>query len=179
MAKAVFDAGCDGLWVHARKAWLQGLSPKENRNVPPLDYGRVKRLKLKYSSHFIGINGGIENLNQGLPMLEAMDGIMLGRAAYQNPTLLLDVDREIYGDEREPISINDIRQQMMAYTAAHISNDGRVNHVTRHMIGLFQGKPGAKRYRQILSVEASKPGADERVIEQAFLAIDEAAGITA
>ena len=179
MASAVFKAGCDGLWVHARKAWLQGLSPKENRNIPPLDYPRVERLKHKFPSQFIGINGGIENLNQAVPFLESLDGVMLGRAAYQNPTLLLGVDREIYGDEREPLSLEEVGDKMMAYTAAHIANGGRVNHVTRHMIGLFQGKPGARRYRQILSVEACKPDANEKVIAMAFSVIEEAGEVTA
>jgi len=179
MANAVFQAGCDGLWVHARKAWLQGLSPKENRTVPPLDYPRVERLKKKFPNQFIGINGGIEDLVQGSLLLKTFDGIMLGRGAYQNPSLLLGVDREIYGDKREPLSLEAVGEKMMAYTAAHIAGGGRVNHITRHMIGLFQGKPGARRFRQILSVEACKPGANEQIIAQAFAAIEEAAGLAA
>ena len=168
LAKSVFEAGCDALWVHARKAWLQGLSPKENRDVPPLDYDRVLRLKAAYPHKFIGLNGGLQELNQWVKLLGSVDGIMLGRAAYQNPGLLLDVDRLIYGDTADPLSMDQVCEQMMAYTARHLASGGRVNHVTRHMIGLFQGQPGARRFRQILSVEAYQPNADEQVIARAF-----------
>ncbi len=171
LASKVFDVGCEALWVHARKAWLQGLSPKENRDIPPLDYDRVGRLKQKFSRYFIGLNGGLQTLNQGAEYLDRLDGIMLGRAAYQCPGLLLDVDEQIYGGACEVPSMEQICDAMMAYTAGHLTKGGRVNHVTRHMIGLFQGHPGARRFRQILSVEASKPDADERVIEQAFDAV--------
>jgi len=164
VAQASFDQGGDGLWVHARKAWLQGLSPKENRDIPPLDYDRVIRLKEKFQGHFIGLNGGLKTLAEARGKLDHLDGIMLGRAAYQNPSLLTHVDQEVYGEVYLPISMSDLCERMMAYTSRHIADGGRVNHVTRHMIGLFQGQAGARRYRQILSVEACKPGADEQVI---------------
>ncbi len=172
LAGAVFEAGCDALWVHARKAWLQGLSPKQNRDIPPLDYNRVERLKRDWPGRFIGLNGGLTTLDAALPQLDWADGIMLGRAAYQSPRLLLDVDDMVYGDQTQPLSIGAVRDAMMGYTAAHLLRGGRVNHVTRHMIGLFSGQPGARQYRRILSVEAVEKGADERVIERAFAALE-------
>ncbi len=176
LAHAVFDKGCDAIWVHARKAWLQGLSPKQNRDVPPLDYGRVHALKAEFPDKFIGINGGLQSPQEALGVAhegagENLNGVMLGRASYQNPSIMLDVDRVVYNDDSPTLSLEAICEKMMAYTAGHLKTGGRVNHITRHMIGLFQGQVGARRYRQILSVEASKPDADERVIEQAFAAI--------
>jgi len=172
LAGKSFEAGCDALWVHARKAWLQGLSPKQNRDVPPLDYDRVKRLKRDWPDRFIGVNGGITDLDAGLPHLDWADGVMLGRAAYQTPRLLLDVDRAVYGATTPPPTMDEICAAMMDYTSAHIAGGGRVNHVTRHMIGLFSGQPGARQYRRILSVESVQPGADESVIERAFAALE-------
>ncbi len=171
LADNVIKVGCDGLWVHARKAWLQGLSPKENRDIPPLDYDRVLRLKMRLEDRFVGLNGGLASLSVWPGFCDSVDGIMLGRAAYQNPAILRWVDKTVYGDETPPIDMETLLARMMAYCARHLAGGGRIHHVTRHMIGLFQGQPGAKRYRQILSVEASRPGVDERVIETAFAAI--------
>ena len=167
MADAVLSQGCAALWVHARKAWLQGLSPKENRDVPPLDYDRVRRLKRKYASHFIGINGGIATLDEAVEFLDELDGVMLGRAAYQNPSLLREVDLRVYGDPSAPADPGRVCEEMQNYTDRHIAHGGRANHVTRHMIGLFQGQAGARRFRQILSVDACKPGATGSVITNA------------
>ena len=171
MAGAVFDSGCDALWVHARKAWLQGLSPKENRDVPPLDYDRVYQLKKENADRFVGINGGIASLEQCRDLLQRTDGVMVGRTAYQNPSLLTGIDGELFGEDAKPPEMEDICQKMMAYISDHIRRGGRVHHVTRHMVGLFQGRAGARRFRQILSVEASKPDADESVLERAFDAV--------
>ncbi|WP_420962859.1 tRNA dihydrouridine(20/20a) synthase DusA [Brucella sp. IR073] len=171
LARLVADAGADALWVHARKAWLQGLSPKENRDIPPLDYDRVYRLKGHYPNRFVGINGGIATLDEALDHLGHVDGVMMGRAAYHNPGLLTDVDRRIYGDEREPVDMAVLIDIMCDYTDRHIAHGGRLSHVTRHMVGLFQGQPGARRWRQILSSEATRPGADSRVIRKAFAEI--------
>ncbi len=173
MAQGLFAEGCDALWVHARKAWLKGLSPKENRDVPPLDYDRVLRLKAEFNSQFIGVNGGIEDLNQAVPFLDNLDGVMLGRAAYHNASLLLGVDQQVYGEVGDTTPLEEVCDKMMAYTAKHLAQGGKVIHVTKHMIGMFHGKRGARRYRQILSIEACKADADERVIEQAFGAIFE------
>ncbi|MCR9135125.1 MAG: tRNA dihydrouridine(20/20a) synthase DusA [Alphaproteobacteria bacterium] len=171
MADRVFDAGADALWVHARKAWLQGLSPKENRDVPPLDYGRVRRLKDRLPNHFIGINGGIETLNQALDLLNGTDGVMLGRAAYQNTGLLADVDRLFYGATSSLVTWSRVRDAMMDHADRHMKAGGRLIHVTRHMVGLFHGLPGARRYRQILSNGATRKSAGPELIAEAFEAV--------
>lgn len=171
MADRVFGAGSDALWVHARKAWLQGLSPKQNRDVPPLDYGRVLRLKERLPNHFIGINGGIETLNEALTLSESTDGVMLGRAAYHNTSLLADVDRLFYGDHSRSVNWAQVRDAMMGHAERHIDAGGRLVHVTRHMVGLFHGLPGARRYRQILSNGATRRGAGPALIAEAFGAV--------
>ncbi|NKB52052.1 MAG: tRNA dihydrouridine(20/20a) synthase DusA [Rhizobiaceae bacterium] len=183
LAAGVFDAGCKALWVHARKAWLQGLSPKENRDIPPLDYDIVHQLKNKYVDRFIGINGGVKSVDQAAEFVSSglnspLDGVMVGRAAYQNPSILSHVDREFYGDNSDPVVLDDVCQNMMDYTARHLEQGGRVHHVTRHMIGLFQGQAGARRYRQILSVEAAKPQADQNIVQQAFDSVQKYAEMT-
>ncbi|NSZ62833.1 tRNA dihydrouridine(20/20a) synthase DusA [Agrobacterium tumefaciens] len=168
----VVAAGADAVWIHARKAWLQGLSPKENREVPPLDYDLVYRMKRENPDIFIGINGGIADLDQASLHLHHMDGVMLGRAAYHNTSILADVDYRIYGEEARQADWMGLRDAMMAYAADYIAAGGRLNHVTRHMVGLFQGMPGARRFRQILSSDATRPGAGTEVIEAAFAAVD-------
>ncbi|WP_417434316.1 tRNA dihydrouridine(20/20a) synthase DusA [Hoeflea sp.] len=172
LATAVVDAGVDALWVHARKAWLEGLSPKENRDIPPLDHPRVYRLKQDYPNLFIGINGGVTDLNQAVEHLNHVDGVMLGRAAYRNASLLAGVDREIYGVDGAEVDWAAICAAMMTHAEGHLASGGRLNHVTRHMVGLFQGVRGARRFRQILSAEAVRPGAGPDVIAAAFEAID-------
>lgn len=172
LAAAVFAAGADALWVHARKAWLHGLSPKENREIPPLDYDRVYRLKSKNQSRFIGINGGISTLDEITRHLECgVDGVMLGRAAYQNPRLLAGLDPLLAGGEPEEPEYGRIIETMCGYAAGHIAGGGRLSHVTRHMIGLFHGFPGARPYRQVLSGEAVRPGAGPEVLRKAFAAV--------
>lgn len=165
-------AGADALWVHARKAWLQGLSPKENREIPPLDYDLVHAMKRQFPDMFMGINGGIQTIGQGRAHLDVMDGIMLGRAAYQNAALLCGVDRLIFGDDVAPVDWDAVRDAMMEYAARHIAGGGRLANVTRHMVGLFSGIGGARRFRQILSTEAMAPGAGPQVIADAFAAVD-------
>lgn len=168
----VVAAGADAVWIHARKAWLQGLSPKENRDVPPLDYSLVYRMKEANPGLFIGINGGITDLDKADGHLKHVDGVMLGRAAYHNTSILADVDHRIYGElERAPDWMQ-LRDKMMAYADDYLAKGGRVNHVTRHMVGLFQGMPGARRFRQILSSDATRPGAGPEVIANAFAAIN-------
>ncbi|MFN3764243.1 MAG: tRNA dihydrouridine(20/20a) synthase DusA [Aliihoeflea sp.] len=168
IADKVIAAGADALWVHARKAWLQGLSPKENRDIPPLDYGRVYSLKARLGANFVGINGGIADLDESLQHLEKTDGVMLGRAAYHNPGLLADVDRRIFEAAEAPIGWPELIDRMADYCAAHIADGGRLTHVTRHMVGLFHGLPGARRFRQILSTDATKAGAGPDVLHAAF-----------
>lgn len=171
LADRVFAAGADALWVHARKAWLQGLSPKENRDIPPLDYDRVYRLKQRLANRFIGINGGILSLAESEAHLQHVDGVMLGRAAYHTPGVLGDVDARIYGDTHPAPSDEALCEAMATYAARHIEKGGRLGHVTRHMVGLFHGRPGARRFRQILSTDANKPGAGPEVIRSAFTAV--------
>lgn len=170
--RTVVDAGVDALWVHARKAWLEGLSPKENRDIPPLDYDIVYRLKSDYSNLFIGINGGVTTLNHAVEHLNHVDGVMLGRAAYHNTSLLAEVDRHIYGADEAEVDWGTVCASMMAHANSHLAAGGRLIHVTRHMIGLFQGVRGARRFRQILSADAVRPGAGPEVIATAFDAID-------
>lgn len=172
LAGAVVDAGVDAIWVHARKAWLEGLSPKENRDIPPLDYDRVYRLKQDYPNYFIGINGGVADLNQVVEHLNHVDGVMLGRAAYHNASLLGEVDRQVYGKDVTDTDWAAVCAAMMEHTEKHLAAGGRVVHVTRHMVGLFQGVRGARRFRQILSADAVRPGAGPEVIAAAFDAID-------
>ena len=172
LADGVFAAGADALWVHARKAWLEGLSPKENRDIPPLDYDRVHRLKARLANRFIGINGGIEDLNQALAHLSHVDGAMMGRAAYHNPGLLADADHLIFGEPAAAFDYDTLIAAMMDYAERHIASGGRLGHVTRHMVGLFHGRPGARRWRQVLSGEATRPGAGAEVIARAYAEVD-------
>jgi tRNA-dihydrouridine synthase A len=174
LADAAIAAGSDAIWVHARKAWLQGLSPKENRSIPPLDYGRVYRLKERLPETFVGINGGIPDLAAAAEHLGHVDGVMLGRAAYQNPALLAGVDR-LLGEEAPEPDLVAAAERMIPYAEAHCAAGGRLAAVTRHMIGLFQGQPGARRWRQILTVEGSRPDAPPEVIVRALEALAEAA----
>ncbi|MBZ9993663.1 tRNA dihydrouridine(20/20a) synthase DusA [Mesorhizobium sp. BH1-1-4] len=172
LANGVFDAGADALWVHARKAWLEGLSPKENRDIPPLDYDRVYRLKAGNPNEFIGINGGIQSLEEAREHLDHVDGAMLGRAAYHTPGILTGVDAAFYGVRPEAFDFAALIDAMADYAARHIEQGGRLGHVTRHMVGLFHGLPGARRYRQILSTDATRPGAGPEILKSAFAAVE-------
>jgi tRNA-dihydrouridine synthase A len=171
LADAVFAAGADALWVHARKAWLKGLSPRENRDVPPLDYGRVYRLKQRLPGKFVGINGGIQTLEEAAGHLRHVDGAMLGRAAYHTPAILAGADA-LLGAEPDRVDFAALLATMAAYADDHVARGGRLSHVARHMVGLFHGQPGARRFRQILSTEANRPDAGSEVLRRAFAAIE-------
>lgn len=171
LTECLMDAQVDALWVHARKAWLEGLSPKENRDIPPLNYERVYRLKPKYPSLFIGINGGIGNLTDAKSHCDHVDGVMLGRAAYHQSGLLADVDHVFYEAPKSVPNWQDICNAMIEYAQQHIANGGRLIHVTRHMVGLFHGVPGARKFRHILSTDAVKKGAEPDIIQVAFDAV--------
>ncbi len=160
MADACFAAGTDALWVHARKAWLQGLSPKENREVPPLDHGLVHRLKREHPRRFIGLNGGISSIREAAAHLAHVDGVMLGRAAYQQPALLAEVDSAIYGCRSGPAAPEAVIEDMVEYAARHIARGGRLLHVTRHMTGYFHGWAGARAFRRTLSEAGPDAGAE-------------------
>lgn len=171
LADAVVAAGADGLTVHARKAWLQGLSPKENREVPPLDYDRVRRLKARLPHVPILLNGGLTDLADAQREAAGLDGIMLGRAAYQNPDLLLQVDPQIYcAPALHPDSFAAV-EAFEPYIAAHVQAGGRLHDITRHMLGLFGGRPGARAYRRTLATEALVPGAGLEVVRQAVACV--------
>ncbi len=174
LAAAVIAAGTDAIWVHARKAWLSGLSPKENREIPPLDYPLVAALKRRHPETFIGINGGIASLDQAAALLADVDGVMLGRAAYHSPALLAEVDARFYGDASMPIALADAMAAMLPFVAAELAVGARLASITRHMLGLFQGVPGARRWRQILTVDALRPGAGLDTIRAALAAVTEA-----
>lgn len=175
LSRLVIAEGADALWVHARKAWLQGLSPKENRDIPPLDYDRVYRLKQDYPHYFIGINGGITNMEATQNHLLHTDGVMMGRTAYHTPMILRDVDRLVYGDETAPRAMEEILEIMCDYADRHIAEGGRLAHISRHMVGLFQGQAGSRRWRQILSTDATRNDADSKIIRKAYQVMCETA----
>lgn len=162
-------AGCQRFTIHARKAWLQGLSPKENRDIPPLDYDLVQRMRGLFGGLHLSVNGGITSLDQAEQFLEAgLDGVMVGRAAYHDPTAILaQADRRIYGEgtDSDPV---EVARQMLPYIATHLEAGGKLAQVTRHMLGLFAGRPGARHWRRILSEGAHKPGAGPELVEQAL-----------
>ncbi len=149
--RAVAAAGVDALVVHARKAWLRGLSPKENRDVPPLDYERVYRLKRAWPSLPVVLNGGIHGLDEALAHLAYVDGCMLGRAPYRAPYLLADADARVWGDTAAPRSRGQVVADYLAYIRARQREGVPLHHITRHMSGLFQGCPGARKWRRALA----------------------------
>ncbi|WP_102959056.1 tRNA dihydrouridine(20/20a) synthase DusA [Mangrovicella endophytica] len=177
LADAAVAAGVRAIWVHARKAWLQGLSPKENRTIPPLDYDRVRRLKQRLPDVFVGLNGGLATLTDAVEELGPVDGVMMGRGAYQTPDELIGVDSTIYGEAAgNGFDYAALIATMAAYAERHIANGGRLAQVTRHMTGLFTGRSGARRWRQILSEKATRPGAGPELLFEAFEAVDLSAG---
>ena len=167
LADAVLAAGCDGLIVHARKAWLNGLSPRENRDIPPLDYDRVRRLKARLPHVPVALNGGLESLAQGQSEAEGLDGIMLGRAAYHSPELLAEVDPVLHGVAAPHADTFAALEAFEPYIARHLEAGGRLSDITRHMLGLFGGKKGARIFRRRLSTEAIIPGAGIEVLRGA------------
>ena len=163
----VADAGCQVFTVHARKAWLKGLSPKENREVPPLDYDLVAELKADRPTLNIILNGGLTDLDMAVGQLDRLDGVMLGRAAYQTPALLGEVDKRIF-DAGETVSAHTAVERFLPYVEARLAEGVRLSAMTRHMLGLFNGRPGARRWRRTLSENAPKPGAGISVLEEAL-----------
>ena len=167
---AVAGAGCKTFIVHARKAWLSGLSPKQNREVPPLSYERVYSLKQEFPELEIVINGGITSLQEARRHLHHVDGVMMGRAAYQNPYLLAHVDKEFFGDSREMPGREQVARAMADYIDRQLGEGVRVASITRHMLGLFAGQPGARRWRRYLSEHAHLPAADAKLVADALKA---------
>ncbi|MCX8581535.1 tRNA dihydrouridine(20/20a) synthase DusA [Gilliamella sp. B3482] len=158
----------DTFIVHARKAWLSGLSPKENREVPPLDYERVYQLKRDYPQLTIAINGGIKTIEEIKHHLNYVDGVMVGREAYQNPLLLTQIDQQIFGDDTPIIDPIVAIQTLYPYIETQLSQGGQLNHIMRHTLGIFNGRKGAKQWRRYLSENAHKPGAGIEVVEHAL-----------
>ncbi len=168
----VAQAGCEHFIVHARKAWLSGLSPKDNREIPPLDYQRVYRLKQRRPDLHICINGGIETLDQCAQHGKMLDGSMLGRAAYHNPYILAHVDRHIYGADTASLTRAQIVEAMIPYIEDELAKGVRLPSITRHMMGLYLHQPGARHGRRYLSIEACKDGAGARVVLEAMALVE-------
>ena len=156
---AVAGAGARTFIVHARKAWLKGLSPKENRDVPPLDYGRVSRLKARRPELEIVLNGGIDSLASATAHLGEVDGVMLGRAAYADPYLMAEVDRKLFGSDDTPPSRLDVLDRFVPYVQDQLAHGARLNQMTRHILGLFHGQPRARAFRRYLAENAHLDGA--------------------
>lgn len=167
----VADAGCKVVTVHARKAWLKGLSPKENREIPPLNYDLVHELREARRDLKIVLNGGIKTLEDCQSHLSHFDGVMLGRAAYQTPALLAEVDRALFEEAAPAVAPFDAVRTYRPYIEARLDEGVRLSSITRHMLGLFNGKPGARRWRRVLSEKGPKPGADLAVLDEALDAV--------
>ncbi|NIK47018.1 tRNA dihydrouridine(20/20a) synthase DusA [Variibacter gotjawalensis] len=168
LTAAVVAAGCELLIVHARKAWLKGLSPRENRDIPPLDYDRVYRLKRANPTLTVVINGGVKSIEEARAHLAHVDGVMMGRSAYQEPWRLLDVDAAIFGGEAPASSVKDAVAQLFPYIEHQLTGGLRLHSITRHMHGLFHGVPGARHFRRHLAVEGVKPGAGLQTLQDAL-----------
>ncbi len=164
----ISKAGCNTFIVHARKAWLSGLSPKQNRDIPPLRYDVVYQLKKDFPDLTIIINGGITTLEQAEHHLTQVDGVMMGREAYHNPYILADVDQRIFGVTHVALSRSAVIEQLMPYLQEQLKTEARLNSVSRHILGLFHGEPGARGWRRYISENVSRLGADEQVILEAL-----------
>jgi tRNA-dihydrouridine synthase A len=171
-AETVKSAGTDALIVHARKAWLKGLSPRENREVPPLDYTIVHRLKVAHPDLVIVLNGGIASLEQAQGQLGALDGVMMGRAAYQEPWRLLAVEPMLFGEPAAYASAKDAAIALVPYIERELARGVRLNSITRHVLGLFRAVPGARAFRRHLATEAVKSGASAAVMTDALALLD-------
>ena len=161
-------AGCRTFIIHARKAWLKGLSPKENREIPPLRYEIAHRLKQDFPNLELIVNGGITDLDAAAAQLERVDGVMIGREAYHNPWLLADVDRRFHGDETPPPERRQIIQRLLPFIESELASGVPLQRISRHILGLFQGQPGARRWRRHLSENSHKKNADTTVIVEAL-----------
>jgi tRNA-dihydrouridine synthase A len=179
MARAVEAAGADALIVHARKAWLAGLSPRENRDIPPLDYDRVHRLKRSYPRLEVVLNGGLRDLAEAQRQLAQVDGVMMGRAAYQEPWRLLAVDPLLFGAVAPAATPREAAEALLPYIERELAQGTRLHAIVRHVLGLFHGVPGARAFRRHLATEAVKPGAGAAVFAHALALVGEAAPRTA
>ncbi|MEZ8826861.1 tRNA dihydrouridine(20/20a) synthase DusA [Vibrio amylolyticus] len=162
---------CEQFTIHARKAWLSGLSPKENREIPPLDYDRAYQIKKDFSHLSIAVNGGVKTLDETLTHLKHLDGVMVGREAYQNPYLLAEVDQQVFGLDKPVMKRSEAVELMLPYIDKQLSNGSKLGHITRHMLGLYQGMPGGRQWRRYISENAHKPGSGIEVVEAALAKI--------
>ncbi len=179
LTQAVKAAGVDALIVHARKAWLEGLSPRENRDIPPLDYDRVYRLKLAHPDLHISINGGVPSIEAAREHLQHVDGVMMGRAAYQEPWRLLTADPELFGEASPYATPRQALEAMFPYIERELGDGVRLHSITRHILGLFRSVPGARAFRRHLAIHAVKPGAGIGVLREAMdLVMDSPAALT-
>jgi tRNA-dihydrouridine synthase A len=172
LARGVIAAGADALIVHARKAWLNGLSPKENRDIPPLDYDRVYRLKAALPDVPVIINGGIGSVVEAERHLDHVDGVMLGRAAYQEPWRLLDVDPKLFGEAAPYATMKDVFEAMSPYIEAQLAQGAKLHSMTRHFVGAFHGVPGARAFRRHLAENGARPGAGIGVLRDAISRVE-------
>jgi len=172
LARGVIAAGADALVVHARKAWLNGLSPKENRDIPPLDYDRVYRLKAALPDVPVIINGGIASIAEAEQHLDRVDGVMLGRAAYQEPWRLLEVDPKLFGGVAPHATMKDVFEAMFPYIEDQLAQGARLHSMTRHFVGAFHGVPGARAFRRLLAEKGVKPGAGVDVLRDAIALVE-------
>ena len=175
LARGIIAAGADALIVHTRKAWLSGLSPKENRDIPPLDYDRVYRLKSSLPDVPIVINGGIASLAEAKQHLSHVDGFMLGRAAYQEPWRLLAADPELFGEAAPQTTMKDVFESMMPYIESQLAQGTRLHSITRHFVGAFHGVPGARAFRRHLAENGVKPDAGVNVLRDAIALVEDRA----
>jgi len=172
LVEASANAGCGVFIVHARKAWLKGLSPKANRDVPPLDYDLVYKLKEAFPELEIIINGGIDSIAKCQEHLQYVDGAMVGRETYSNPYMMAPVDQVIYGDSAKPRTRDDVMRAYMDYIDLRLQEDGaRLNHMSRHVVGLFHGEPQSRLWRRHISQNAHLPGSGREVLEDAYRAM--------
>ena len=179
LARGVITAGADALVVHARKAWLNGLSPKENRDIPPLDYDRVYRLKAALPDVPIIINGGIASIAEAKRHLDHVDGVMLGRAAYQEPWRLLEVDPKLFGKAAPHATMKDVFEAMFPYIEDQLAQGAKLHSMTRHFVGAFHGVPGARAFRRHLAEKGVKPGAGVDVLRDAIALVEDRAALVA
>ncbi|CAK2025038.1 tRNA-dihydrouridine synthase A [Vibrio crassostreae] len=163
--------GCEQFTIHARKAWLSGLSPKENREIPPLDYDRAYQIKKDFSDLVIAVNGGITTLEQTKEHLQHLDGVMIGREAYHSPFILAEVDQQIFGLDTPIKKRSQVVEEMYPYIERELSNGASLGHISRHMLGLFQSMPGARQWRRYISENAHKKGAGIEVMQTALAKI--------
>ncbi|MDH6027625.1 tRNA dihydrouridine(20/20a) synthase DusA [Vibrio splendidus] len=163
--------GCEQFTIHARKAWLSGLSPKENREIPPLDYDRAYQIKKDFSDLVIAVNGGVTTLEQTKEHLQHLDGVMIGREAYHSPFILAEVDQQIFGLDTPIKKRSQVVEEMYPYIERELSNGASLGHISRHMLGLFQSMPGARQWRRYISENAYKKGAGIEVMQTALAKI--------